>query len=285
MPNLFNAGALFILFREALEAAIVIGVLLNFIDKTVGQHKNLAARLRKQIWLGVGVGLAISLVVGVVFSVVYYVLRQDVFGTFEPIWEGTFKTIACILLTVMGFGMLHAGDLERKWERKMLKAGLAEATKEQMLKEQKERLGTPEGDEEETGLSRNGSVPTVVGSDAVALEKAAPSKSMAKRALGLFSFKKDEATKEAEAKEANRPWALFILSFSVVLREGLESVIFLTGVGQGEPYSLSSSPPVSPPTLPMSSRSSPTSSADRTSTRPCTRRSLTPSLLTTWSLL
>jgi len=36
----------------------------------------------------------------------------------------------------------------------------------------------------------------------------------------------------------NRPWGFFVLTFTVVIREGLESVIFLTGVSGGEPISL-----------------------------------------------
>ncbi|KAJ3341544.1 hephaestin-like 1 [Gonapodya sp. JEL0774] len=217
MPtNLFNAGALFILFREALEAAVVIGVLLNFVQKTASRHPALVKRLRKQIWLGVGLGLAISILVGIAFSVVFYVLKKDLFGSFEPVWEGSFKFLACILLTIMGFGMLHAGDLEAKWERRMLKAGLAETAKKEIAKE---RLGTPETEVE---VNRAESSVTVVDSSS-----------------DDASTKKDFVVKDTEeSKQVDRPWALFFLTFSVVLREGLESVIFLTGVGQGEPYSI-----------------------------------------------
>lgn len=64
-------------------------MLLNYIKKTLPHEPDEQKRLRKQVWLGAGVGLIISLVVGVVLTVVFYVLQTDVFAGMEALWEGS----------------------------------------------------------------------------------------------------------------------------------------------------------------------------------------------------
>jgi high-affinity Fe2+/Pb2+ permease len=56
------------LFREALECSIIVGVLLNYIKKTLPHEPEEQKRLQKQVWLGAGTGLAISIIVGIVLT-------------------------------------------------------------------------------------------------------------------------------------------------------------------------------------------------------------------------
>lgn len=79
MSNIFNVAALFVLLRESLEAALIVGVLLNYIKKTVSHDPVKARKLKAAVWWGSGAGLAISIVIGVVFTVIFYVLKNDVF--------------------------------------------------------------------------------------------------------------------------------------------------------------------------------------------------------------
>lgn len=77
--GIFNVAALFVLLRESLEAALIVGVLLNYIKKTHSHDLATAKKLKASVWWGAGAGLALSIVVGVIFTVIFYVLRNNVF--------------------------------------------------------------------------------------------------------------------------------------------------------------------------------------------------------------
>lgn len=85
LGNLFNVGAFFVLFREALEATIILGVLLRYLNESI-DDPILKRRLRKQVWIGTSLGLGTSLLIGVLFTVMFYVLKKDVFGASEPLF-------------------------------------------------------------------------------------------------------------------------------------------------------------------------------------------------------
>jgi high-affinity iron transporter len=151
---LWNTGAFFVLFREALEAAIILGVLHRYVEQTVTENsmKRLAKRY---IWMGALIGLVISLSLSTLLTIVFYTLQKDVFGTMKPLFEGTLQLIAVVLLTWLSFKMLKSSILYRKWEEKIVLAA---------------------------------------------------------------------QEKSSQAK------AFMVLSFSIIIREGLESVIFMAGV-------------------------------------------------------
>jgi high-affinity iron transporter len=151
---LWNTGAFFVLFREALEAAIILGVLHRFVEKTMTDDamKRLAKRY---IWMGALIGLFLSLSISILLTVAFYTLQKDFFGRMKPLFEGTLQLIAVLLLTWLSFKMLKSSVLYRKWEEKI----------------------------------------------ACAAEK--------------------------QSKQAK---AFMVLSFSIIIREGLESVIFMAGV-------------------------------------------------------
>ncbi|KAJ3085468.1 high-affinity iron permease [Quaeritorhiza haematococci] len=173
--GLFNVGAFFVLFREALEAAIILGVLLQYVNRCIPNNPSLLRSVKRQVWIGTAVGLAISVLIGIAFTVVFYVLKQDVFGPYAPIFEGSLMSLAVIMLTWLAFSMIRITAMQDKWERK-----ISRAAEEKNL---------------EGGIEQGG-------------------KGMGQR------------------------WGFMILTFTVVIREGLESVIFIAGVGQGDPKAL-----------------------------------------------
>eukprot|EP00898_Chlorokybus_atmophyticus_P005237 jgi/Chlat1/5714/Chrsp38S05550 len=156
----FSATAMFILFRETLEAAVILSVLLQFLKKTNSEH------CKKHVWWGAGLGLAVAILVGVVFLIIYYTLDKEVFsGKGEQIFEGVVLTIATVMITVLGFAMLKMMAMQAKFERKL--AAMAE---------------------------------------------------------------KNLAGKQGKA--------MFIIAFTSVVREGIEAVLFLTGVGVDNPKAI-----------------------------------------------
>jgi len=148
----FNPGAFFILLRETLEAAVIVAILLRFMDKMNHQA------MKKQVWFGAFAGIAVSVVLGAIFMTIFYIAKENLFsGESERAFKGVITLLAAALITVLAFAMVKMITWEKKFEQKL---------KEATLK-------------------------AVSGSD---------------------------------------KYAVFLLSFSAVFREGVESVLFLTGV-------------------------------------------------------
>jgi high-affinity iron transporter len=156
MAAWFNVAALLIMFREALEAAIIIAVLLQLIARLK------MPELKKWVWLGALSGLAVSIVLGVIFILVFYLADTKLLDAkASAIFKGCICWVAALLITIVSFSMLKFYNLERKWRNKL-----------------------------HDGMSRN-----------------------------------------AQAK--SQRWSMFLLAGSATLREGIESVLFLTGVSAG----------------------------------------------------
>lgn len=158
----FSVTAMFVMFRECMEAAVILAVLLQYVAKTGKTH------LKKQVWFGAGLGLLLSIIFAVIFIIIYYTLDNEVFeGKGEQIFEGVISVIASVMITILAFGMLKMMALQDKWNRKLKKSALE------------------------------------------ALE-------------GKTAF--------------TITYALFLIAFTAVLREGIESVLFLAGVGVDTPW-------------------------------------------------
>lgn len=171
MAQVFKVQVFFIVFREALEAVIVVSVLLAFIKQGLGgphQDKKVYRNLVRQVWLGSILGVFICLCIGGAFIGVFYSLGKDIWSKSEDLWEGIFCLIATVLISIMGLAMLRINKMKEKWRVK-----LAEA----LLKD---------------------------------------------KDMGKDRFKIGHLTKK---------YALFILPFITCLREGLEAVVFVGGVG------------------------------------------------------
>jgi len=95
MPKVFAPQVFFIVFREVLEAVIIVSVLLSFLKQCLGQpdqDQNVYKRLRRQVWLGSFAGIFVCLVVGGAFIGVFYGVGKDIWSESEDLWEGIFCT-------------------------------------------------------------------------------------------------------------------------------------------------------------------------------------------------
>lgn len=122
MVYLFDVPAFFILLRETLEVTIILAVLLGFIDKLVPENQELRKHLKKQIWIGTGVGLLISLIIAVAFIAVFYTVAKNLWEENEGAWEGSFALIASIVITIMALSMVRVQQWKAKWEGKLANA-------------------------------------------------------------------------------------------------------------------------------------------------------------------
>lgn len=187
----FSIQVFFIVLRETLESAIIVSVLLAFVDQTfqnsktrfkayssVPQEPNEYAsqnetlekegrRLKWNIWIGGILGFVLCLLVGGIILMIFYSLGNDLWSITEHYWEGVFSIAASAIISVMGVKILRVNKMQKKWKRKL-------------------------------GMAIND------------------------LQLGVSN---------AAWKERN---ALFVLPFVTTLREGLEAIVFVGGIGINE---------------------------------------------------
>ena len=184
MVNVFNVQIFFIVFRETLEAVIVVSVLLAFLKQGLGKSTDdpkVYKKLKRQIWFGAILGVVICLIIGCAFIGAFYGLGKDIWGQSEDLWEGIFCIIATVLISLMGIPMLRINKMKEKWRVKLAQA---------LVKQPK-----PEDGRKVSIWER----------------------------LRLNNF--------------IQRYALFILPVITCLREGLEAVVFVGGVGLDKPHS------------------------------------------------
>ena len=170
--DLFSVPVYFIVFRECLEASIIVAVLLAFVDRAVGDDQVTKRRLNRQIWFGAGIGLLICLILGGAFIGAFYSLQKDIWGQSEELWECIFSIIATVIITIMGLALLRINRLKSKWQAKL-------------------------GESFQTSLAKT--------------------------------------DKRSWLKRMTSRYSMFILPFVTVLREGLECVVFVGGIGLSVP--------------------------------------------------
>ncbi|MHA1768391.1 MAG: FTR1 family iron permease [Candidatus Thorarchaeota archaeon] len=87
-------------FREGLEAALVLAVMLTYLRKTNRTD------LTKYVTLGASIAVGVSIATAMIMNVVWGTVSGPVLGLFE----GIVVLIAAVLLTTMIFWMWNAGD-------------------------------------------------------------------------------------------------------------------------------------------------------------------------------
>ncbi|KAK9342599.1 iron permease FTR1/Fip1/EfeU [Lipomyces starkeyi] len=125
IQNIFNVSIFFIVFRETLEASVVVSVLLAFIKQGVGksfEYPTVYKKLVRHIWVGVGLGFLICLVIGGAFIGTWYTLGTDIWGASEDLWEGILSIVAAIIISIMGLALLRLNKMKEKWRVKIAKA-------------------------------------------------------------------------------------------------------------------------------------------------------------------
>ncbi|RMZ92480.1 hypothetical protein DV736_g295, partial [Chaetothyriales sp. CBS 134916] len=125
MVNVFAPQVFFIVFRECLEAVIIVSVLLSFLKKSLGQpdqDQHIYKRLVRQVWVGAIGGVIVCLAVGGAFIGVFYTVGHDIWAQSEDLWEGIFYLIACFIITIMGLALLRINKMQDKWKVKIAEA-------------------------------------------------------------------------------------------------------------------------------------------------------------------
>lgn len=189
--SVFTLDVFIICFRESLEAAIIISVLLSFIKQCFDtpETKRTYKKLKWQVWIGALLGLFICLAIGGGFIGAFYGLGKDIWSGAEDLWEGIFSVIACIMITAMGIPMLKINKMQEKWKIKISRALL---------------------DDEEL----HGGKPSL-------LKKI--------KNLNPLNFR------PKKLGAWGRRNAMALLPFITTLREGIEAIVFVGGVGIGKP--------------------------------------------------
>ncbi|KIL62862.1 hypothetical protein M378DRAFT_12519 [Amanita muscaria Koide BX008] len=212
--QLFSVPIFFIVFRETVEAAIIIATLLGLanqiaydvhnasqttlsgvagvekeeshsteVDERSAQRR-LARKLKNRILIGVAAGIFVAFAIGAAFIAVWFTKATDLMSRAELLWEGVFELVACIMIFVMSISMLK---LDRGMFLEQLSTGM---TIYSHLSEAKTKWQ-------------------------IKLRRAFEGKNV------------DSSTRTGK-------WALFFLPFITVLREGLEAVVFVGGVSLGQ---------------------------------------------------
>ncbi|KAG9311708.1 iron permease FTR1 [Chiua virens] len=197
--SVFSVSIFFVVFREALESALIISVLLSLVNQifhqdtpnntnkdtdasltrtTTGTHDpesnpipiasrvRVLRKLKLQVLLGALAGLGLAIAIGAAFIAIWFTQAKNLWSTTEQVWEGVFQMIASIMIFLMAVGMLKMEYARAKWRIKLQKA-----------------------------------------------------------------FEAHENNREAKTGK----WVLFVLPFLTILREGLEAVVFVGGVSLAEP--------------------------------------------------
>lgn len=86
-------SVLFITLREALEASLVVGIILAYLSRTN------ALKEKKSVWLGV--------LGGAIFSFVFAYLFQKYIGEFEGVYEELYEGVTMIIASVLVSWMLY----------------------------------------------------------------------------------------------------------------------------------------------------------------------------------
>ncbi|ACJ16334.1 hypothetical protein TON_0846 [Thermococcus onnurineus NA1] len=92
-----NAGAFLITFREALEAAIIVAIIVAYLRRT-----NRTEQI-KNVWIGVGLSLLASIILGAAILGLYGGLEE------KELFEGLASYLAVIVLTSMIYWMATKG--------------------------------------------------------------------------------------------------------------------------------------------------------------------------------
>ncbi|KAJ3181739.1 high-affinity iron permease [Geranomyces variabilis] len=212
---LFSVAAFFVIWRETTEAAIVVSVLLSFCSQMFGQDPIMYKRLRRQIWLGSALGLGIVLIVSAAVIGVFYALDNNIWSAHEFVWEGTLALIAAVIITYVGVIMLKSSRIEHqeKWRLKLMRE----------MEVRKKGSGNNSQESDETAIDTTTNNHASVNADGLPPKKRG----------GMLHRVSPRLSELANSEK----YALFFIPFITILREGIEAVVFMFGVGVSDPPS------------------------------------------------
>mmetsp|Transcript_8812 Transcript_8812/g.17433 ORF Transcript_8812/g.17433 Transcript_8812/m.17433 type:complete len:429 (-) Transcript_8812:489-1775(-) len=254
--GLFAIPALFITLRETLEAAIVISVLLGLLSRVGMPH------LKKWVWIGVGSAFFLTIAGAILVILLINYAKDTLFeGNKEELAEGSISIIAAVLIAIvaLSIGDIHA--IQDRIEAKILAKVQAKQAEEERLSREGnspvdaklkdvesadsndaglltdidtatvspalEKTDSVAGPEKTSSLgnsSGSGSETTdgIVMAEEVAIEKITSGN-------GLVLDELDHEDRADIEREVTAE-LMFFLSFTAVIREGLETVVFFVGI-------------------------------------------------------
>ncbi len=98
-----------ITFREALEIALVVGIILGYLSRTK------QTRYNKIVYLGISAGIVASILIALMFNL----LLGGFSGAAEQIFEGTTMLAAALLLTTMILWMMRKKNVAEEIKHKV----------------------------------------------------------------------------------------------------------------------------------------------------------------------
>ncbi|NJE07747.1 ferrous iron transporter [Thermococcus sp. M39] len=106
-----NVGAFLITFREALEAAIIVAIIIAYLKRTKREEQI------KSVWAGLGLSILVSFAFGVTILKIYGGLEE------KELFEGLASYLAVIVLTSMIYWMATKGaNIKEEIESKVSQA-------------------------------------------------------------------------------------------------------------------------------------------------------------------
>ncbi|KAK0547138.1 hypothetical protein OC845_004242 [Tilletia horrida] len=237
----------FIAFREALEAALVIGILLGMLESLVKdvepseasadsankvspatERRVLIRKLRKLVFLGALGGLGIAFAIGAAFLAVFYTQANDLWGKSEELWEGIFNLIAVVLITPMSLAILRADQSRKKLSKKLDRAF------REHQNHQKHTVAALAAADHAADASEKGSSSAGESQDSVA---ALPHRADSEGKKSSWATLRRRFSINRLVNAQRGAVAIFFIPFVTTLREGLEGIVFIGGVSLGLPAS------------------------------------------------
>ncbi|KAJ3287350.1 hypothetical protein HDU79_005791 [Rhizoclosmatium sp. JEL0117] len=205
----FSIPLFFVLFRECTEASIVVSVLFAFISTRFHDDVGMRRMLSRAVWFGTLAGLLISFAIGAGFLVVFFKYASNLWASAEALWEAVFQLIACVLMTIMAFAFLKSDELTAKWHRKLHKS-LKDRDLATDLQTTSDQGCSSTTASNEGNNGTEGKKVVEVGED----DSSLPPADIGFKNKGVQAF--------------------FWIPFVTVLREGLEGMVFVGGIGLSE---------------------------------------------------
>eukprot|EP00930_Biecheleria_cincta_P030234 TRINITY_DN2094_c0_g1_i1.p1 TRINITY_DN2094_c0_g1~~TRINITY_DN2094_c0_g1_i1.p1 ORF type:complete len:551 (-),score=85.30 TRINITY_DN2094_c0_g1_i1:565-2115(-) len=130
----FSVPAFVVLFRESFEVMIILAIVIQFLNKahTEGTiDKAMLSKLRREVYLGAGLGFFLCMCIGALCILAASALYQLFEGNAVYWADGIMMTIACIFLTALAlnfYKLIHTRELhERKLRKQVNEAITASA--------------------------------------------------------------------------------------------------------------------------------------------------------------
>jgi high-affinity iron transporter len=106
---MFSAATFLITFRETLEAALIVGIILAFLKQIK------AVKFNNIVYLGIAAGLTLSVILAYIFET----YLGGFTGKTEELFEGTIMLVAAGLITMMIFWMKRQKSVSEKLKNKV----------------------------------------------------------------------------------------------------------------------------------------------------------------------